>query len=430
MTPVHATETPTRARYWVIVFAVTLAILSYIDRVSISQAAPLVMRDLHLSKEQMGYVFGAFALAYAIFEVPSGWLGDRLGARGVLLRIVLWWSAFKALSGWMFSFIPMVTVRFLFGAGEAGCFPNLTKAFATWLPHGERTRAQGILWTFARWGGAFTPPLVVLCLAWMNWRWAFTVFGILGVAWAVLFARWYRNDPAAHPGVNAAELALIHHGASQASTHAHVPWGKIVRSRSVLLLWVQYFCLTYPWYFYITWLPTWLQERHRLSESASANYSVLPLLLGGTGALLCGFLLAPLARHIGGTARARRIVAASAFVGASLLMALCSQLNSPPLAMIVMGLASFCNDLVMPPSWTACMDIGGRFAGTVSGSMNMVGNLAGFVAPVAGGYILHLTHGNWNIFLYSMAAVYLCGAFCWPFIDPVTPLELHPTEPD
>ncbi len=430
MTPARAIQAPTHARYWVIVFAVTLAVLSYIDRVSISQAAPLIMRDLRMSKEQMGYVFGAFALAYAIFEIPSGWLGDRLGARSVLLRIVLWWSVFKALTGWVFSFGPMVAVRFLFGAGEAGCFPNLTKSFATWLPRGERTRAQGILWTFARWGGAFAPPLVVLALMWMNWRWAFTLFGLLGVVWAILFARWYRDNPAEHRSVNAAELDLIHSGAAPASTHAHMPWLKLIRSRSVLLLWVQYFCLTYPWYFYITWLPTWLQERHHLSPNVSAAYAVLPLLLGGAGALLCGFTLAPLARRVGGTARARRLVAGSAFVGASLLMALCSQLRNPALAMLAMGFASFCNDLVMPPSWTACMDIGGRFAGTVSGSMNMVGNLAGFVAPVAGGYILKATGGNWSLFLDSMAAVYLCGAFCWPFIDPVTPLEVSPGEPD
>ena len=140
-----AATTPQRAsnaRAWVIVFAVTLAILSYIDRVSISQAAPVISRDLNLNKEQMGYVFGAFALAYALFEIPGGWLGDRIGPRRVLLRIVLWWSAFTAATGWMFGFRPMVLARFLFGAGEAGCFPNLTKAFTTWLPGQERVRAS------------------------------------------------------------------------------------------------------------------------------------------------------------------------------------------------------------------------------------------------------------------------------------------------
>ena len=144
----------------------------------------------------MGYVFGAFALAYALFEIPGGWLGDRIGPRRVLLRIVLWWSAFTAATGWMFSFRPMVLARFLFGAGEAGCFPNLTKAFTTWLPGQERVRAQGIMWTFARWGGAFTPPLVILVFRWVSWRWAFVIFGLLGLVWAAVFALWYRDNPA------------------------------------------------------------------------------------------------------------------------------------------------------------------------------------------------------------------------------------------
>ena len=154
------TQRPTHARYWVIFYAVTLAILSYINRVAISQAAPEIARDLNFSDVQMGKIFGAFALSYALFEVPSGWLGDWIGPRKVLLRIVLWWSAFTAITGAMWGFASMWLARFLFGAGEAGGFPNLTKAFTTWLPKLEHVRAQGIMWTFARWGGAFTPVLV------------------------------------------------------------------------------------------------------------------------------------------------------------------------------------------------------------------------------------------------------------------------------
>src|SRR3954462_10017972 len=150
-------QAPTHTRYWVIVFAVALAVLSYIDRVCISQAAPLISRDLGFTKSQMGAVFSAFGIAYALFEVPGGWMGDWMGARKVLMRIVIWWSVFTALTGYMWSFTSLFVVRFLFGAGEAGCFPNLTKSFSSWLPSKERARAQGILWMSARWGGAFTP---------------------------------------------------------------------------------------------------------------------------------------------------------------------------------------------------------------------------------------------------------------------------------
>src|SRR5688572_2282289 len=164
------TVRPTKARYWVVVFAVTLAVLSYIDRVAISQAAPVIQRDLGFTSTQMGAIFSAFAVAYAIFEIPGGWMGDWMGARKVLMRIVIWWSLFTAFTGYMWNFSSMYVCRFLFGAGEAGCFPNLTKAFSSWLPTTERVRAQGIMWMAARWGGAVTPPLVALTFAYMSDR--------------------------------------------------------------------------------------------------------------------------------------------------------------------------------------------------------------------------------------------------------------------
>src|SRR5260221_4927007 len=168
-----STQTPTGVRHLVIVFAVALAVVTYIDRVCISQAAPLMSKDMGFTKDQMAKVFSAFTLAYALFEIPSGYLGDRFGARKVLMRIVVWWSFFTAATGWAWNLTSMVITRLMFGAGEAGCFPNLTKAFTTWLPPEERVNAQGILWMSARWGGAFTPPLVALVLNFMSWRNAF-----------------------------------------------------------------------------------------------------------------------------------------------------------------------------------------------------------------------------------------------------------------
>jgi MFS family permease len=270
-------EQPTHKRNWVIVFAVTLAILAYIDRVCISMAAPDMSRDLGMDKVQMGTVFSAFGLAYALFEIPGGWLGDWMGPRRVLLRIVAWWSTFTALTGWAWSLSSLWVIRFLFGAGEAGCFPNLTKAFTVWLPSAERVRAQGIMWTFARWGGAFTPPLVVLVFRFMSWRWAFVLFGSIGLLWGAFFYLWFRDDPKDHKGVNKAELALIKASGHAPSGHGNVPWGKLARSRTVWMLWVQYFCLSFPWYFYITWLPTYLQEDRHLDPTTTGTYAILPL---------------------------------------------------------------------------------------------------------------------------------------------------------
>ena len=228
MKPQAARAAPTHTRYWVVGFAVTLAILSYIDRVCISQAAPVISADLGFSKTEMGGIFGAFTLAYALFEVPGGWLGDWMGPRRVLTRIVLWWSAFTAATGLASSVWSLAAIRFLFGAGEAGCFPNLTKAFTVWLPFREQVQAQGLLWTFARWGGAFTPPLVILVFRYMSWRRAFLLFGSLGVVWALFFFRWYRDNPRDHRGVYEAELAMLESNQRLVASHARVPWLKLV----------------------------------------------------------------------------------------------------------------------------------------------------------------------------------------------------------
>ena len=423
MTPQLATGRATHARYWVIAFAVMLAILSYIDRVTLSQAAPYITRDLHLSKSEMGTIFGAFGLAYALFEIPGGWMGDWLGPRRVLMRIVLWWSSFTALMGWMWSFPSFWVCQFLFGAGEAGGFPNITKAFTVWLPRRERVRAQGILWTAARWAGAFTAPLVIFTLSYVSWHWAFVLLATPGFLWAIFFFNWFRDNPREHSSVNEAELAVIGDTHASAGGHGDVPWGHLVSSGSVVLLWVQYFCLSFPWYFYITWLPTYLKEHRHLTPDQIAAYGIVPLFCGGIGCFTSGMMASHLARWTGSVRVSRRILACTGFLGASVMLALSTGLANPTWAMAAMVAASFCNDLVMPPAWGACMDIGGKFAGTVSGSMNMMGNLAGFAAPVFGGFVLQRTHGDWNTFLYPMAAIYLVGAVCWPFIDPVKPLE-------
>lgn len=419
----YPAQQPTRARHWVIVFAVTLAIVTYIDRVCISQAAPQMRRDLNLTAVEMGYAFAAFAWAYALFEIPGGWLGDWMGPRRVLMRIVIWWSVFTAATAWVWNIGSLVVIRFLFGAGEAGCFPNLTKAFTTWLPQDERVRAQGIMWLSARWGGAFTPMLVYFVLQHMSWRRAFELFGAIGIVWAIFFFRWYRDNPRDHKSVNAAELALLPDADKTASGHGDVPWRRFLSSPTVWLLWIQYFCLSWGWYFYITWLPTYLREARGLELQASAVLAGLPLFLGGVGCLFCGQLLPWLSRVMGDPRRARRTMAIVGFAGASGMLVLSSRINDPVWAMVAMGMSSFANDLVMPPAWGACMDVGGRYAGTLSGSMNMMGNFAGGLAPVAVGYILAATNQSWNTTLLISAAIYFMGSFCWMFLDPVTPLD-------
>jgi MFS transporter, ACS family, glucarate transporter len=418
-----ASLAPTRARNWVIVFAVTLAIIQYVDRVCISQAAPSITRDLHLDEAQMGWVFSAFTLAYALFEIPAGYLGDRIGPRKVLLRIVLWWSFFTAATGWMWSWVSLAVTRFLFGAGEAGAFPNLTKAFHRWLPQSESARAQGIMWTSARLGGAFTPLLVFACLQLVSWRSAFQFFGLLGVVWAVAFFWWFRDDPRAHPQVNAAEAALLP-AQPDAAERFHAPWKALFTSRTVWCLCGQYFACSYSFYSFITWFPTYLLKARGFDVKQSALLAGTPLFVGAFGSLLAGWLSPILSRRFGSVANVRRgMGAVGAVLGATMLV-VATRLTNPYLAVIAIALVAFGNDIQMPGAWTACMDVGGKAVATLSGTMNMMGNVGGFVSPIVCGYIVKQT-GQWHLAFYVTAAAYLLGALCWIGMDPVTPLEVQ-----
>ncbi len=422
VSPYAGLSKPTHTRYWVIFCAASLSVITYIDRVSISQAAPLITEDLGLTTVQMGLAFSAFGLGYFLFQVPGGWMSDWIGPRRVLASIVVWWSLFTAATGWAFSRPTLVGARFLFGVGQGGVFPVLTKTFTTWLPQPERARAQGIMWLSARWGGAFSPLLVFSLLPYVSWRRAFEIFGGIGIIWTVFFWRWYRDNPRDHKGPNEAELALLE-GAETASGHGNVPWGRFFRSGTVWLLWVQYFCIAYGWYFYITWLPTYIQEARGQTMEQSAFLAGMPLFFGGLGSLVCGYSLTYLDRKMGGARRSRRFMGVLGCAGAGALLIVSVYLSEPVWAMAAMGLASFSNDLAMPPSWAACMDVGGKYAGSLSGSMNMAGNIAGFVSPTMVAYILRWTGGNWIITFYVSAAIYFVGAVCWFFIDPVTPLD-------
>lgn len=416
----QVSQSPTRVRYGVLYFAVTLAVVTYIDRVALSIAAPSVRKDLHLGSDQMGFIFSMFAVAYSLFEVPCGYLCDRIGPRRVLLRIVLWWSFFTAATGQAWSFVSMTVTEFLFGAGEAGCFPSITRAFTAWLPHKERSRAQGIVWLSARWGGAITPLLAGALIRFAGWRNAFAIFGCIGLVWAVTFYRWFRDNPRENARMNDAERALLR-DIEPPTAHGRAPWGAILRSKDVWLLCVQYFCLSYGWYFYITWLPTYLREGRGLNLSTSALLGGLPLFFGGIGNPTGVWLTSVVRRATGNERLARKAVCCAGFAGASAFLILSTHMKDPLMAILAISMASFSNDLVMPGAWTSAMDIGGKYAGSVSGSMNMFGNLAGAVAPAVVGLLLKETK-DWNLTFYISGAIYGGGIFCWLGMDPMKEL--------
>lgn len=398
-----------RARYTVVGFALTLAIIAYIQRVAISQAAGPISTDLGLSKAELGMVFGAFGLSYALFEIPMGALGDKLGVRRVLAQIVIFWSAFTALTGAAWSLTSMWVIRFLFGAGEAGAFPNLTRMLSTWLPRGERVRAQAIMWACTRWGGAATPLLALMAINAMGWRWSFVVFGLVGVIWVIAFLSWFKDDPAEHPGVNAAELKLLEEARQLGSESHGGSWLSLFARPDVVMLVVQYFFFSFVWYFYVTWLPTYLREAWNLTAAQAAGYSVLPLLFGGFGSLISGLLPIKIPR---------RVIAFLGFAATAGLLFSVTQMRSVGLAMTCMAFASFFSDLSMPISWNTCAEIGRRYTATVAATMNMFANFSGFVAPVFSGFILERYAGDWNVLLQIMAGAACISAACWLYLDP------------
>ena len=423
----NSSHRATRARHVVVLFAVALAVITYMQRVGISQAAPLMQRDLGLTKIQMGLVFSIFSWMYALFEIPWGFAGDRWGARRVLSGLVTAWSLFTAATGWVWNLATLVCARGLFGVFQAGCFPNIARMYTNWLPTSERVRAQGIMWLSARWGGAFAPLLVVLLLDYMTWRRAFGVLGLGGIAWAAFFLWWFRDNPRDHPAVNEAELEQLPRGDRVTLEHGQVPWRTFLSSRTVWLLWGQYMCLNFGWQFYVTWLPTYLYEARGVSLQKTALLAGFPLFFGGLGSLCCGFVSSLLERVTGNVKVTRRVLAGTGFTGAAICFALSVHVESPVWAMVALGLASFSNDLVMPTAWGTVMDVGGKLCGTLAGSMNMMGSFVAAAAPTVVAGILFWSSDNWAITFYVSAAIYFMGTFFWLALDPAKPIE-WPTE--
>ena len=389
-----------------VLFACTLSLVTYIDRVAMSQAAPFVARDFSLTSVQVGWVFSIFGIGYALFEIPTGWWGDRIGPRRVLTRIVLWWTFFTAATGWTFNYISLLATRFLFGAGEAGCFPNLAKVLNEWLTPNERARAQGVVWLCGRWAGAFTPILAILLIRAVSWRFAFQMFALSGLVWLVCFRRWYR-DPTNQERSKQISVA------AQGSAEKHAfPWKKLATSKVVWLLWIQYFAVSWGWSFYITWLPTYVHQVRTTNLEQSAWLSSLPLFFGGFGAVTGGLAIPVLTRWMKKREMARATIAALGCILAGSLLLVSLNVRGAFAALAILGAAGFSNDLALAPAWDACMDAG-PYTGSVSGSMNMMGNLAGAAAPPAIGYILALAGHNWNLTFYLSAAFYLIAAAAW-----------------
>jgi len=406
--------TPTRTRFTVLRYTLALAVITYLDRVAISSAAPAIRNELGLSLVQMGWVFSVFTFAYAAFEIPSGWLGDVSGPRKVLTRIVLWWSAFTMLTGAAWNFVSLLVVRFLFGVGEAGAFPNISKSFSNWFPTAERGNAHGVIFMGTRLGGALAPPLIVLLMAAVGWRAAFVVFGAIGVVWCLFWNRWFTDDPAAHPSVNAAELATIRSGLPPPSALPALGWRHLL-SGNVILLCLMYFTMPYTLYFNLTWLPTYLKEVRGFTVQQAGYIAGLVLLAGALSNWVGGRLTDFLVRRYG--LRAGRSIGAVTLPLSGLVLLTAALVENRFAAAALFALTLGIADLCVSACWAMCHDIGGPRAGTIGGAMNTVGNIGGAISPLVVGYTVQWWD-SWTLPFFITAGVYVSGGILTLLVDP------------
>lgn len=465
---------PTRVRYGVMGYLCSLAFILYIDRICIGQAGTAIKADLRISNFQFGLVLVAFQIAYAIFEPTTGHWGDRYGSRRVLIRIVLWWSAFTALTGAVLWFEPLglgpthyvqpdwfedpvgsgmwhqyeaypqpaivlfssfyllMIVRFLFGAGEAGALPNAARVISGWFPPGERGPPQALISTCAQIGGAVAPWLASIFITspYIGWRWAFVIFGSLGVVWAWFFARGFRDDPATHPRVNQPEREYIlgrqAATAGSAAPQAHgIPWRLTLRNPNIWLLGFANACTAFFSYMLFGWFPTYLKDGRGLGETESGWLGMLPYLFGAAGVLLGGYVGDWLTRRTGSRRLAMCSMGAIGLFLAGVLVGSSIYADAPLLAVLLCSAGYFFSYLQLAAWWATMADIGGRHLGALFGLCNMIGLAGGGISQVFLGWYAdymkgqgYLGRDQWDSAFYLYGGVLIVGSVLWLFMNP------------
>ena len=401
-----------KLRYRVLALLALLSVLTFLDRLAIAVAGPAIQADLKIQPQQWGWILSAYVLANGIFEVPSGALGDRRGQRGEMTRIVVWWSGFNALTGWVRGFWQLCASRFFFGLGAAGAYPNIAGVIARWFPVRERARCQGLVWAASRLGGALAPVVIVPMVHFFGWRVVFRCLALAGFSWAGFWWFRFRNRPQDDPAISSAELAEI--GEGHVAHAASVPWGRLFRARSLWLIVLAYGCYGCGSWFYFSWFPTWMMHTAGFSLDGML-FASLPFVVGLAANLVGGQLGDRLTIRWGARRALRWIPATCLTVTALLLIAMA--VVHGKVAVVVLSSAGFgAMDLMLPSAWALCLAIGGRLSGTATGMMNTAGQAGGFLCTVLFGYVVHLT-GSYNMPLWFIAAMVLASAALFTQID-------------
>ncbi len=398
------------------------ALITYFDRICISVAGKTIQEDLALTSAQWGWVLGAFIVAYAAFEIPTGAMGDTIGPRKVLARIVTWWSVFTSLTGLVQGFWQLIVVRFLFGIGEAGAYPNASAVIARWFPKTERARAQGVIWMASKIGGALSPFLVIPLQQRFGWRISFFVFGLVGVAWAVAWYWWFRDTPREKAGVTAEEIAEI--GSPVAGSHHGLPWRAVLRRPNMWWIMVGYHAHCWPAFFYLTWLFTFLENGRGFSKMDLLRLAWVPFVFGAAANLLGGIASDYLVKRVG-LKWGRRTIGLVGHGLSAVFIAAALFTKDKELTIIFLGLGYAGSDFALPAAWAVCLDIGGKHAGVVTGAMNTAGQMGSFLATVLFGHLVQ-SYGGYDLPMIPIIVMAVVSMAVWFKIDPTEPLLPEP----
>jgi ACS family glucarate transporter-like MFS transporter len=393
-----------------------VSVITFLDRLAIPVAEPGIRGDLHLSPSQWGWVLSSYVLANALFEIPSGAMGDRNGRRLELTRIAVWWSGFTALTGACRTCVQMMSSRFLFGLGAAGAYPNAAGVISRWFPKQEHARAQGFVWGASRLGGALAPLLLVPLGRALGWRAIFWVLGGVGLAWSAAWWAWFRDAPEEMAGITEGELAEIRAGQiAGGELHSGVPWARLFAMPQLWLIVAAYFCYAFGSWFFFGWFTTWLIRGAGFSVGEMGFFASFPFLMGLVGNLVGGVVSERLVERHGRRRAYRWVTAVCLTVGSGLLFAM--SLVRGHAAVVVLATLGFgVMDLMLPSAWAMCMSLGGHFGGTATGVMNTAGNLGGWFCTVAFGYVVAAT-GDYNLPLRAVAAMVLLGGLLFSQVD-------------
>jgi len=386
------------------------------DRLCISVAGPKMEKDLGLDAQQWGWVLGAFALTYGLFEIPVGAWGDRFGQKKVLTRIVIGWSVFTSLTGFVRGFGLLVAVRALFGIGEAGAYPNMTGVVARWFPLKERSRAMGAVWGASRIGGVFAPWIIVPVVATLGWRSGFWFFGSLGIIWMLVWKKIFHNHPRDYPGITDAELKEID-TAEDDPDENHFQWKLIFGNPQVWLIMSMYWCYVWGSWFYLSWFHTYLVNGRGFTMTEMAIYSPLPFIMGLIGNVAGGYLSDNLSLKYG-VKTGRRLVGSISLALSAGCLFLTAATTGKLSGMIFLTLGFGLMDCMLPAAWAICLDIGGKYAGAISGAMNSAGNLGGFVGSISFGYLVQKS-GQYSPAIVAVGSFVMISAVLFACINPV-----------